>query len=350
MPTNNPFKFLDVHTNKGAAHMLAGMAVGQGRPDMSTLLTTGVFVDRDSFFIGVVADNDEDVYEAVDISTDSGDDILTFWNNTDVEITQTGITTGLFAVGDYVGTTAELAVVTHVITGATDTVSFYRGVAGTTIAAHATGTDAILADSGVALTAGAITVPMIGVTAAIGLDALAAIVGQDTLAGRGPFALEIPSNNFGLTIQGFPKIKQPSWRFINLDDTTGFLISTIGGLRAVAVDDTGLTNATLLPATTAGGLSANANVNHVVTFVPSAAEVTAGLAVIPVNFEPTGATAQVTVTATGAAVAWDGVVVLDRVQNLVTLDNAGLVDWAATDTVSVVIHGNVDVADAAVIG
>lgn len=357
MSTENPFKFLDVHTNKGAAHMVAGMAVGQGRPDMSTLLTTGVFVDRDTVEIGdtLVPAEGFDIYEIVDLSTDSTVDTLTFWNNTDTEITQTaidGTNDYQFAVGDYVAVESEIAVVTNVvINSATDNdVSFYRGVAGTAIAAHAVGTTAIEVQGVAALTAGAITVPTTAVTQAAGLDALAGIIGQNTLTGRGPFSFEIPSNVFGNIIAGFPKITNKNWRFINLDDVTGFLISTIGGLRAVVVDDAGLTNATLLPAATAGGVNAQANISHVVTVVPTAAEVTAGLIVIPVNFEPTGCSVVVTTTATGAIEAWDGAFALDRVLNLVTLDNAGLVDFAATSTVSVVIHGNVDVADCAVVG
>lgn len=350
MPSSNPFKFQDVHTNDGAAHMVAGAAVGQGRPDMSTMLTTGVFVDRDTVAIGDTGT--VDTYEIVDLSTDSGDDILTFWNNTDAEITQTGITSGLLAVGDYVAVNSEIAIVTHVITDTTDTVSFYRGVAGTTVTAHSTGTDAIEVDDGTALTADTITVPTTAVTAAAGLDALAAIIGDDSA--RGPFESgTISTNVFGVGtgLTGvLTKMLNRTWRFINYDDTTGFLISTIGGARGVAVDDAGLTNATLLPATTAGGVAANANVSHVVTLVPSAAEVTAGAIVIPCNFEPTGASVSVSTTATGASEAWDGDIILDRVLNLVTVDNTGLVDWAASSTVSVVVHGNAAVADAAVIG
>jgi hypothetical protein len=339
--------------------MVAGQAVGNGRPDMSTLLTTGVFVDRDTVEIGDNTAPEEglDIYEIVDISTDSTVDVLTFWNNTDEVITQTAIDGAgdyQFAVGDYVAVESELAIVTAVVINATDDndVTFYRGVMGSTIAAHATGTTAIEVKEATALTADTITVPTIAVTAVAGLDALAAIIGNDSA--RGPFDSNfIATNVFGVGNQltgVLTKMTQRQWRFINYDDTTGFLISTVGGARGVVVDDAGLTNATLLPAATAGGSSANANVNHVVTLVPSAAEVTAGVVVIPCNFEPTGASVTVSTTATGASEAWDGDIILDRTLNLVTVDNTGLVDWATTSTVSVVIHGNVAVADCAVIG
>ena len=108
MTAQNPFKFLDVHTNRGAAHMVAGMAAGQGAPAQGTLLTTGVFVDREVVTIGLAASLNDDIYEIVDISTDSTVDVLTFWNNTDENIIQTAIDGAgdyQFAVGDYVGST-----------------------------------------------------------------------------------------------------------------------------------------------------------------------------------------------------------------------------------------------------
>jgi len=349
MPTKNPFNFLDVHTNKGAAHMLAGMAMGQGQPDMAAFVSTGVFVDREFFTIGTAAAGDDDIYAIVDLSTDSLDDILTFWNNTDQEVVQTGITTGLLTVGDYVAVELEIALVTSVVTGATDTVGFYRGVAGTTIVAHATGTDPIEIQEATALVAGHIVVPSVAVTAVAGLAALAAIVGQNTLVGRGPLHLDIPSNAFGNVVVGQPKIKNPSWRFVAVNATTGYLFSTVGGSRAVTLAEAHA-NHTWSATPTYNGRNANANISLHEGRVPTAEEVTAGLLVVHLNFEPTGASVYVTTTADGLVEAWDGVITLDRVNNLVLLDNAGLVDWAATSTVSIVVHGNVDVADAAVIG
>ena len=37
--------------------------------------------------------------------------------------------------------------------------------------------------------------------------------------------------------------------------------------------------------------------------------------------------------------AWDGAVALDVTNDLVTLDNSGAVDWAATDTVVLRVYG-----------
>lgn len=350
MPSKNPFKFFDAHTNKGAAHMLAGMAAGQGTPAQAALLTTGVFVDREVVTVGLAANGDDDIYEVIDLSTDSSVDILTFWNNTDREITQTAIDPNdyAFVVGEYVATTAEIAIVTHILVNSpTDwDVSFYRGVAGTAIAAHSTGTDAIEVQEATALTVGTIPLPMVAVTQAAGLDALAAIIGagadDEADSERGPAG-------YNGIVNSLTQMKQGQWRFVNIDDVTGVLISKVGGEREVTVAITSGNN-DWETAETYRGASANANISMVVTLVPTAEEVAAELIVVPCNFEPTGVDIYVTTTATGLIVAFDGTVTLDRVSNLVLIEFGGLVDLAATDTVSVTVHGNVDVADVAVIG
>ena len=182
MTTTNPYKHLDVHTNKGAADMVAGQSVGQGQPDIAALVTSGVFVDRETLEIGPTTPAQQDIYEIVDLSTDSTIDILTFWDNTNQEIIQTAIdgTAYAFVVGEYVAVNSEIAIVTAiVVNSATDwDIGFFRGVAGTTIVAHSTGTDPIDVQEGTALVAGTITVPSIAVTAAAGLDALAARTGR----------------------------------------------------------------------------------------------------------------------------------------------------------------------------
>lgn len=68
------------------------------------------------------------------------------------------------------------------------------------------------------------------------------------------------------------------------------------------------------------------------TRIATAADVTVGIMVFPFNFAPTSATAQVRTTA-GVFKAWDGVLAISG--NVVTVDNAGSTDWAATDKVIV---------------
>lgn len=350
MPTENPFKFLDVHTNKGAAHNLAGASLSPGQPDHSTLTTSGVFTDRETVTI------DGDVYELVDLSTDSTVDVLTFWNNTDQVITQTAIDPAdyTFTIGQYVAVESEIAIVVNiVVNSATDwDVTFYRGVAGTTIAAHAIGTTAIEVQSVTALTAGAITVPAIAMTAAAGLDALAAIVANDP--GRGPFESgKIDSNVFGVgnDLAGvLPKITSPEWTFYNIDDTTGVLYSNVVGERGATVAEAGA-NVVWDRLTTSGGSQPKASPRAIVDQVPTAADVTLGTLYFKFPFKVLQVEGYVYTTATGASVAWDGTATItDSDAGLVALDNGGLVDWAATDTVVCVVDGApIAVADLPVI-
>lgn len=67
--------------------------------------------------------------------------------------------------------------------------------------------------------------------------------------------------------------------------------------------------------------------------VPTATEVAVGNLHLRFSFAVASAIAVVRVTSTGAVKAWDGALTISG--NRVTLDNAGSVDWAATDTVTV---------------
>lgn len=72
--------------------------------------------------------------------------------------------------------------------------------------------------------------------------------------------------------------------------------------------------------------------------VPTAAQVTKGSIAIGLDFVPRAVTVQVRVTATGVTVAWNGAVTLDVTNKLVTIDNTSTTDWAATDTVAVLVY------------
>ena len=56
---------------------------------------------------------------------------------------------------------------------------------------------------------------------------------------------------------------------------------------------------------------------------------------IPLDFTPTFVLVHVVATATGIELAWDGGILIDATNNVVTLDNDGLADWATTNTVYV---------------
>lgn len=334
MPAENPFRFIDLHTNRGQVSLTVGHGLAPGHPDTQRLVTSGVFVDRETVTV------DGDVYEIVDLSTDSTVDISTFWNNTDQVITQTAIdgTAYSFAVGQYVAVESEIAIVTNVVVNSTTDhdVTFYRGVAGTTIAAHATGTTAIEVQAVTALTAGAITVPATAVTQAAGLDALAAVIANDSA--RGPFESgKIDSNVFGVgnKLAGvLPKITSPEWTFYNLDDVNGLLVSDVVGERGATLAEGGANMAWDSTTTSGGSQPAVSRADICISRVPTADEVTAGIMYFKLNGIVIGTpTVDVYTTATGATVAWDGTVtVVDRLNGIVSVDNGGLTDWATTDT------------------
>jgi hypothetical protein len=322
----NPFGQLSINTTKGQALMAAGVAVVRGNKEFSVWAQTGVMVDRDSLIIdgdGVAPLGTN--FEFVTLATDSTFDVLTFWDNTDPEVSQVLVGHSL-VVGDYVVTEVEISRVIFVGGVDGDTVGFQRGVAGTTIAAHSTGTDPILIRSVVALTAGAVVVPMTAVTAEEAIDTALAIIAERAWLGRNG------QNNF-------------RWEILKLTAARALIISTVVGDRGALFDET-LTNGTLLPAVGQNGSSHASMPVHTLWRAPTDAEVTDAVVVIPVPFKPVHATVLVFTTAvSGTLLAWDGAILFDHVANTVTLDNTGAADWTAVTFISVIIHGETQSLD-----
>lgn len=73
--------------------------------------------------------------------------------------------------------------------------------------------------------------------------------------------------------------------------------------------------------------------------VPTATEVTLGVMRFAYDFEPLSCQVRVHVTATGVQKLWDGNADIDATNMMISLDNGGGTDWAATDTVSVIAIG-----------
>jgi hypothetical protein len=306
----NPFAQLTVNTTKGLASIMAGRAVVDGNKEKTVWNQTGVAVDRDTLTI------DGTVFELVDLATDSTFDVLTFWNNTDPEVQQTLVAHTL-EVGDYVAVETEVARVIYV--GGADVVGFKRGVAGSTIAAHAVGTTAINVDDGTALTAGAITVPLDALTAENTLDRAAGIIAEREWLGKNG------QDNF-------------LWEVVKETAAIAIVQSTVVGER-LAVFSEVLTNGTVLPATGEGGSSHGSMPVKTVYRLATAAEVTEGEFRVICPFMPVEALVRVYSDQIGTLKAWDGAVVFNQATNTVKVGNAGAVDWDATDWVSVTVFG-----------
>lgn len=309
---SNPFQNLVVNTTKGLAHHMTGRAVVDGNKENVIWAQTGVMVDRDTITI------DGTIFEFVTVATDSTFDVLTFWNNVLAEVQQTLVAHTL-VVGDYVAVESEIARVNYVGGVDGDDVGFQRGVAGTTIAAHATGTTAIETRSAVALTASTVTVPMVAVTAEEAIDNAVGIVAERFwLGNRG-------QDNF-------------LWEIVKEGAALARLQSTVVGDRGATFAEA-VTNGTVLPVTGVNG-SAHASMPTKILYrLATADEVTAGLLRVVCPFMPIDAQVRVFTDQIGTLKAWDGVIAFDQATNTVTLDNAGAVDWDATDYVCVTIFG-----------
>lgn len=99
----------------------------------------------------------------------------------------------------------------------------------------------------------------------------------------------------------------------------------------------GANNAWVQGATMLGGLAKTPRRCMAFSKVPTAAEVTFGKLVFSVPFTPRAVRVDVTVTASGLAKAWVGAWLYDSTAKTLTVDNSGATDWAATDTVTVIL-------------
>ncbi|MGW8177531.1 MAG: hypothetical protein ACWGQW_01880 [bacterium] len=302
MPISNPFGALNKETTKGAALISLGQGIVSGQKDQSTLTFSGVAVDRETVTI------DGDVFEVVDLSTDSTFDVGTGWDNTDAVVTQTH-SSHSFSVGDYVCVESEIARVSFV---SGDLVSFDRsGYAGTTVAAHSTGTTAIEVQEGTALTAGAITVPVADVTSTLVLSSLEDVVSR---------------------------LGTAKWEVVKLSTTVGLILSKVIGSRGATMA-TDIGNATVV-ATSYGGYQPKVAPVCILQRVPTAAEVSAGAMYFALPFTPAKAFLYGNTTADWTDEVLDGSVTLDRTNKIATADNGGAADWATTTTVTLVVYGD----------
>lgn len=284
--------------------MGAGIPVTEdpGARATNTLRVASNVVDQTTVTVG------KDVYEVHVLNTDtnvnvSGGDL----NNTNLEATVTITAHGL-TVGAYLRVENEHMVVTEVVD--VDNVKVLRGYAGTTIATHADATDIFKAAQApgagrIPVTIGATLTPTVFTTQ---------FVAVANAAGLEPISYVRVSAN----------------EVIATADKAGAVVTACTETLAGA-------NNVWAAATMYGGRAAS---NHrrvsFQTRVPNATEVALENMHFLFDFAPTVLAVLVRVTATpGVAKAWDGAVTVTG--NRVTLDNAGTTDWAATDTVFLIV-------------
>ena len=249
-------------------------------------------------------------------------------NTSDDSVVTTSVAHGLI-VGDLIKVENEIMRVKAV--RSTTVVYVARGASGTSVASHAAASTVKVSDApGVDVTAGRIPVGL--VTTLTPTVFLAALV--DDINTASAQAIGTDAN-----VRKCAAIKD--------GNNTMYLIAQKRGVLALATTET-LTDASNVwdAAVMSGGKNPSIRRMLSVARVPIAAEVTAGKLVIPVDFTPVSIQVRVVVTSTGAektstGAEWDGAITITAPTGiqpgLVTLDNTGSVDWAATDTVHVLI-------------
>ena len=253
-----------------------------------------------------------DVYEVEIVNTDTTDNTAStdsFANTTDpltLSTFTTSYTNTAIAVGGLLRIENEIV---RCIASSGASRTFQRGVSGTTTASHADASDIFKGDG----IAGGSTIAVGLVTTLTPTAFTPALV--DDINSNGTEAItatQISVNNILLTA------------------------NRVGAVATACTETlTGANNA-FAAATMYGGLAAGSKKLVAQYRVPNAVEVALGTMYFAFDFVPVVVYVAVVVTATpGIALAWDGAVTI--VGNKVLLDNAGSVDWAATNMVMLIV-------------
>lgn len=295
-----------------AAAVVAGSVMAMGRRAFQILRLAANVSDPDTVTIG------PDVYEIEIVAIDtlintSGGELNNTTDPAGVTITGHGL-----SAGDPFRVESEIMTVLAVIDA--NRVLAARGRFGTTIATHADGLD-IFKGNGV--TAGRIPVGFNATfTPAVAGPALAAAI-NNAVAADG----QRPTGKVSTIFNRLNAVSLAAGAEVLVFGITEAAITD-----AVAETLAGAGNA-WDAAALAGGQAQGDRKSFFAARVPVAAEVTAGRLQFPMSFTPTYVNIVVRVTATGIVKAWDGGFTF--ASGVLTLDNAGVTDWAATDTVYV---------------
>lgn len=286
------------------AALIAGQVEDSGRRAVNVLRLAANVVSAETVTIG------SEVFEINIVNTDttvnvSGGDLAT---GTPAMSSLTIAAHGL-ALGELIRVENEIMKVVGVVSA--NKVTVKRGHSGTTIATHADGTDIFKA--GTAATGANIEVGLVTtLTPTAASAALVAVINSETT--QRVTATAISVNEILLAAN------EPGAVVLACTET-------------LSGANNGWADAAMF-----GGRAAGQRRIAIQRRVPTAVEVALGNMHFLFDFAPTAATvrANVIVTATpGVAKAWDGAVTVTG--NRVTLDNAGTTDWAATDTVELIV-------------
>lgn len=294
-----------------AAAALAGATLAGGRLAKNILRLAANVADAETITIGA------DVYEIETVATATGTNTAggTLNNTADPSPAVTIAAHGLTA-GDPVAVETEIMQVATVIDA--NTVSLARGRFGTTAAAHA---DAIAINKGNGITAGRIPIGFIATfTPAVAGPAIAAAINNALMAN-------------GARLTGKVSTIFATFQATSLASGAEVLVAArSAGVNTTAVAETlAGANNTWDNAAFHDGVAVGDKRSFFQAVVPSAQEVAVGNIRIPLPFTPSYIAVDVRVTATGLSKAWVGGFLFSA--GVLTVDNTGATDWAATDTV-----------------
>lgn len=293
-----------------------------GTKALAVLRVSANIVEAETVTIGPITINGvaiTDVFEFDVVNTDTTVNTASGqWNNTNDPISATVTAHGLVA-GDLLRVENEIVKILRVVDA--NTVVVARGRAGTTTAAHADGVDIFKS-----ATPPAANIPVGVVTTLTPAVAIPALVDE---------IINAVCTNGERCASKASRIYQ---RLTAATFTNEMLLSAINpGVLTTAVAEAmaGANNA-WDTAAMRGGAEPGQKRSAIVKRTPNATEVALGTMRIPLDFTPTSVFVAVITTADGLAKAWVGARLITT--NLVTLDNTGATDWAATDDVYVIAH------------
>lgn len=287
-------------TVKGRAIQDLAAAIG-GANYVAALRLAANVADQETITIGNDAFEVHSVATDTTVNTASGE-LANTTAVVDLTVTAHGLTVGriLRVENEYMQISSVKSV---------DVVRVTRGYAGSTIASHANGADIYKGAQAVA--SGKVALPIAGTLTPTAASAVFK-TGIEALSTHGVSVKVVSVNELLLS---YP--------------------ADAGVALACAETLAGVNNA--IDAAFHGGLPPGSAVSVTVSRVPTAMEVALGNMHFVFPFTVCSVQAAVLTTATGAAVAWDGAKAMSGA--VVTLDNAGTTDWAATDTVIVTVTG-----------
>jgi hypothetical protein len=296
---------IDSRLLRGERRDVVNLLSNVGELAHNTLYVASDVVDNTTVTIG------GEVWRIDIISTDTTKDLAANLPNNSNDATL-AITAHGKVVGDLLRIDNEIM---RIIATNTDNVRVRRGACGTAVASHTAGADILGGNR-----AKGSAIPL-GLTATLTPAVFVPAFAAEVNAGAGNVTDALVATPLASNAGVLFTAKNP-------------------GLLVLACSETlaGANNA-WAKANIDGGQAMGSRRMVVGSRVPTAAEVAAGLIVVPVDFDIGTAIVRVRTTATGAYIAWDGgwTILDDLGFQALVINNVGATDWAITNTVDFII-------------